>query len=142
MYYTWRQKLMNGKLQSSGFAAGKNIYLLLGGGLAAGFINGLLGAGGGIVVVFVLTKVLGDSISKGNAVFGNALCVMLPISILTCSLYARQGYMSLEGFGIFVIPALLGGLAGGVLLGRLDTSFLKKSFAGLVIISGIILMVR
>ncbi len=120
----------------------RSALLLLGGGLAAGFLNGLLGAGGGIVVIFVLTKLLGDSITRKNAVYGNALCVMLPISVLTCAMYASRGYMSLGGFGAFVLPALLGGLAGGVLLGRLDASFIKKCFAGLVIVSGIILMVR
>lgn len=118
------------------------IAALAAGGAAAGFLNGLLGAGGGIIVIFVLTKLLGESIMQKNAVFGNALCVMLPISILTCCLYAGRGYMSLSGFGVFVIPAILGGLAGGVLLGRLDTSLLKKGFAGLVIISGVIMMVR
>ena len=116
--------------------------LLLAGGLAAGFVNGLLGAGGGIIVIYVLTKLLGDEITQRNAVFGNALCVMLPISVLTCVLYAARGYMSPEGFGVFAIPALLGGFLGGVLLGKLGTAFLKKSFAGLVIISGIIMMVR
>ena len=93
-------------------------------------------------MIYVLTKLLGEDIMKKNAVFGNALCVMLPISALTCALYASRGYMGLDGFGVFAIPAILGGLVGGILLGKLDTSFLKKSFAGLVIISGIIMMVR
>jgi uncharacterized membrane protein YfcA len=118
------------------------VWWLLVGGLAAGFVNGLLGAGGGIIVIFVLTKLFGSEITEKNAVFGNALCVMLPISVLTCALYASRGYMSPDGFGVFAIPAILGGVTGGILLGRLDTAFLKKSFAGLVIISGIIMMVR
>ena len=122
--------------------SGDKLRLLILGGIAAGFVNGLLGAGGGIIVIYVLTRLYGEDIMKKNAVFGNALCVMLPISVLTCALYASRGYMRLEGFGVFAIPALLGGLLGGVLLGKLDTAFLKKSFAGLVIISGIIMMVR
>ena len=134
--------MMNGKLQKGNWGENRDILILLAGGFAAGFVNGVLGAGGGIIVVFILTKLLGKSISEKNAVFGNALCVMLPISILTCALYAKRGYMSFDSFGVFAIPAILGGLAGGVLLGRLDTSLLKKGFAGLVIISGIIMMVR
>ena len=133
---------MSGKEYGSKTVGREDFGLLLVGGLAAGFVNGLLGAGGGIIVIYVLTKLLGEDIMKKNAVFGNALCVMLPISVLTCALYARCGYMSLDGFGVFAIPAILGGLVGGILLGRLDTRFLKKSFAGLVIISGIIMMVR
>ena len=134
--------MMNDKQRGGSRLSARSVLLLLGGGLAAGFLNGLLGAGGGIVVIFVLTKLLGDSITRKNAVYGNALCVMLPISILTCALYASRGYMSVGGFGVFVLPALLGGLAGGILLGRLDAGFIKKCFAGLVIVSGIILIVR
>ena len=122
--------------------SGDKLRLLILGGIAAGFVNGLLGAGGGIIVIYVLTRLYGEDIMKKNAVFGNALCVMLPISVLTCALYASRGSMRPEGVGVFAIPALLGGLLGGVLLGKLDTAFLKKSFAGLVIISGIIMMVR
>ena len=124
------------------FMRGGKLLPLATAGIGAGFVNGLLGAGGGIVVIFALTKLIGDDILQKNAVFGNALCVMLPISVLTCVLYAARGYMRLEGFGVFAIPALLGGLAGGLLLGKLDSAMLKKGFAGLVIISGIILMVR
>ena len=133
---------MSGKEYGGAIMRGDRRWMLLVGGLAAGFVNGLLGAGGGIIVIFVLTKFFGEDIAKNNAVFGNALCVMLPISVLTCVMYASRGYMSPEGFGVFAIPALLGGLLGGALLGRIDTVFLKKSFAWLVIISGIIMMVR
>lgn len=118
-------------------------WLWLGmGGLIAGFINGMLGAGGGIIVIFVLTRMLGDSITEKNAVFAHALCVMLPLSLLTCILYGARGHMTLEGFGVFALPAILGGLCGGALLGRLGDRAMRRGFAGLVIISGILLMVR
>lgn len=116
-------------------------YLALGG-VAAGFVNGLLGAGGGIVVIFTLTRVLGERKMPKNAVFANALCVMLPLSLLTCIMYAARGHMTLEGFGIFVLPATLGGLCGGILLGKLGGGVMKRGFAGLVILSGVLLMVR
>ena len=133
---------MDVREQIKEFMRGSKFWLLAAAGLGAGFVNGLLGAGGGIIVIFALTKLIGGDILQKNAVFGNALCVMLPISVLTCVMYAERGYMSLGGFGVFAIPALLGGLVGGLVLGKLDTAMLKKGFAGLVIISGIILMVR
>lgn len=133
---------MDVREQIKEFMKGGKLWLLAASGLGAGFVNGLLGAGGGIIVIFALTKLIGGDILQKNAVFGNALCVMLPISVLTCALYAARGYMSLGGFGVFAIPALFGGLVGGLVLGKLDTGMLKKGFAGLVIISGIILMVR
>ena len=115
---------------------------LMGFGALAGFINGLLGAGGGIIVVFALNKLMGRELTKKNAVFAHALCVMLPLSILSCAMYALSGNVSLEGFEMFVLPAALGGLLGGLLLGKLNTRLMKRAFALLVMLSGALLIVR
>lgn len=111
-------------------------------GLLAGTVNGLLGAGGGIVIIFALNKVLGEKALDKNGAFATALCIMLPISLLSVIIYSSRGHVSMEGFGVFIIPALLGGAVGGILLGRLKTTFVKKLFAGLIIVSGIMLIVR
>ncbi len=111
-------------------------------GLLAGLVNGLLGAGGGIVVVVALTRLLGNRLKDKNDAFATALCVMLPISLLSVVLYSLRGHMSTEGFGIFLLPALIGGAIGGFLLGKLKGTFVKRLFAILVIISGILLIVR
>lgn len=111
-------------------------------GLAAGFVNGLLGAGGGIIIVFALSRILPEMADDKNGAFAAALCVMLPISVLSCAVYASRGSMSAEGFGIFILPALIGGAVGGILLGRIYSVFLKKLFSALVAVSGIILIVR
>ena len=121
----------------------KRIALLLSlTGLLAGFINGLLSAGGGIIVVAALGKLLGDTLKDKNDVFANALCVMLPLSLFSCFLYAAGGNLTTSDFGVFVLPAIAGGAVGGVLLGKLRARLVKKLFCALVIISGIILMVR
>ncbi len=114
--------------------------LLATGGLLAGFVNGLLGAGGGIIIVFVLSKLLKEGDSRD--VFANALCVMLPLSVVSCAIYVSNGAVSFEGFSFFIIPAILGGLIGGFLLCKINTFFLKKLFAALVAISGILLLFR
>ena len=111
-------------------------------GLLAGTVNGLLGAGGGIIIIFALNKILGDKSLDKNGAFTAALCIMLPISVLSVFIYSSRGHVSMEGFGIFIIPALLGGAVGGLLLGRLKTTLVKKLFAGLIIVSGILLIVR
>ncbi len=111
-------------------------------GLAAGVVNGLLGAGGGIITVFALTKIYKDKMSEKNDVFAHALCVMLPLSLLSCTLYLIRGSFSAEGFGVFVLPAVLGGAIGGFLLDKLRATVLRRLFATLVIISGILLIVR
>lgn len=114
--------------------------LLIVGGILAGFINGLLGAGGGIIIVFVLSRVLRESDSRD--IFANALCVMLPLSAVSCAIYVANGSTSFEGFSAFILPAILGGLLGGLLLCKINTFFLKKLFAALVAISGFLLLFR
>lgn len=129
---------MQGKTRSKRSGA---ITLALLGALA-GFMNGLLGAGGGIVVVFALTRLMDGELTQKNSVFAHALCVMLPLSLLSCLLYALGGHLSTEGFGVFVLPAAVGGLVGGLLLSKLGTTLLKRGFALLIILSGILLIVR
>lgn len=111
-------------------------------GLLAGFLNGLLGAGGGIPVVFALSAVLKKEMADHRDLYANALCVMLPISAVSCLRYALAGNLQTEGFGIYALPAVLGGLAGGFLLGRLRGVWLKRLFGVLVIWSGVLLIVR
>ena len=114
--------------------------LLISGGILAGFINGLLGAGGGIIIVFVLSKLIKEGDSRD--IFANALCVMLPLSVVSCAIYVANGSTSFEGFSNFIIPAILGGLLGGLLLCKINAFFLKKLFAALVAISGFLLLFR
>ena len=111
-------------------------------GLIAGVTNGLLGAGGGTVVVYGLGRVLDGEIEDANDVFSTALCVMLPISAVSCLIYATKGHISTDGFGLFALPAIIGGAVGGFLLGKIKSDAIKKIFAVLVIISGILLIVR
>ena len=121
----------------------KSIWIKLGlAGLAAGVINGLLSAGGGIVVVIAMSRLLGDTLENKNDIFANALCVMLPLSLFSCMIYALVGDLVTQGFGVFALPAIIGGAVGGALLGKLRAAFVKKLFAALVIISGMLLIVR
>ena len=111
-------------------------------GALAGVVNGLLGAGGGIITVIAVNKYLKDVADDKNGAFATALCVMLPISLLSCSLYAFKGHISLDGFGWFIPSALIGGALGGILLGRIRADWMKKIFSALVAISGVLLIIR
>ena len=114
--------------------------LLAAGGVFAGFINGLLGAGGGIIIVFVLSKLLQGSDSRD--IFANALCIMLPLSVVSCTVYISKGAVSFDGFSAFIPSAIIGGVLGAFLLCKINTVFLRKLFAILVAVSGILLLFR
>jgi len=111
-------------------------------GVFAGIANGLLGAGGGIIVVYALNAALGASVRDPRDVFANALCIMLPISGVSVIGYALMGKLSFEGLGSFVLPAIVGGVCGGFLLGKINAAFLQKLFAVIVIYSGLMLMIK
>lgn len=110
-------------------------------GLAAGFANGLLGAGGGILIVFGMTPLITDADGQRD-IFANALAVMMPVSVVSVINYMTAGRFAIDGFGVYAIPAALGGLLGAFLLSKLNIPIIKKLFAFIVIWSGLYMIFR
>ena len=65
----------------------KNTRLCIFGGLAIGFLNGLLGAGGGIVAVPILHKI----INNRKDAHINSIAVILPLCIISAVIYLMNG---------------------------------------------------
>ena len=110
-------------------------------GLVAGLINGLLGAGGGIVIVLGLKKRLEKERGDTRSLYTSALAVMLPLSLVSVWRYARAGQISTARISAFLLPALLGGALGALLLRRFSPRVLSRLFSALVLMSGILLLV-
>ena len=122
------------------------LLFLAGSGLLAGFCNGLLGAGGGIVLALSLGAMLPKDSESVRSVYSNALLVMLPLSALTLTRYIGGGALEAEAMGIKAYSVLLGaafgGVIGGILLGKLRGRGIRRLFALLTLISGIIMITR
>jgi uncharacterized membrane protein YfcA len=113
----------------------KTLPVLALGGIA-GFLNGLLGAAGGILLVAGLTR----RMKNGHSPFPTALAVMLPLSALTLWRYHTLGHLNaLPSFG-FPIVALLGGALGAFLLRLLKPRILQRIFSAITLLSGILLL--
>ena len=117
----------------------RELTLLALGAIGAGFLNGLLGAGGGIILYFVLGALYGRG-AKGNLVL-SATAVMF---FCLVSLFFYKGNAALTvgdilGVGI---PAAAGGLIGALLLQRIPARAMKKIFSSLIVVSGILMLVR
>ena len=118
------------------------------GALAAGIINGLLGAGGGIILIFVLAPALGGLYEKGEEFYKRrdlmaiSLSVMLPVSAVSALRYGLKGMLDMEFIPKIILPAIIGGIIGGILLDKLKENFIMKLFAFLVIYSGLAMIVR
>lgn len=118
------------------------------GALAAGVINGLLGAGGGIVLIFALAPALGGLYENGNEIYKRrdlmaiSMCVMLPVSAVSAIRYGLGGMLDVEYIPEIILPAIIGGIVGGILLDKLKENVIMKLFAFLVIYSGLAMIVR
>lgn len=124
----------------------KKLAALSLGGIAAGFFNGLLGAGGGIILVLTFSSQISNDEEGARSVFANALCVMLPLSLVTLLNYAKRDVFSPDFSGeldaVLSLGAIVGGVLGGVLLGRGKSKGLARLFAALTLISGILMIMR
>ena len=103
-------------------------------GLSAGIVNGLFGAGGGMVLVPLLTT-LTDI--KEDEVFPTSVSIILPICVISLLL-------SRDGTGISflgLLPYLVGSTAGGVLCGifgrRIPTKWLHRILGILIVWGGV-----
>lgn len=103
------------------------------GGVGVGLMNGLLGAGGGMIMVPVL-ELLGVRGKKSHA---TSLAVIVPLSLLSAALYWQRGWFSPMDALPYLLPGLAGALVGGWLMGRLQTRWLKIAFGLLLIWGGI-----
>ncbi len=118
----------------------------------AGLLNGLLGAAGGILLVMVLPylrvprqlhpsgKPMGTDHERRD-ILATALAVMLPVSAISAVFYWAGGVRPEPSLLLLLIlPAILGGLIGARLLGRISGDLIRKIFAILVIVSGVRLL--
>ncbi len=110
-------------------------------GLLGGFINGLVGAGAGIVFVFVLRYLFSEGGADGERdIFALSLSAVFFVTLFSVFFYLANGNMHISSASSLILPAALGGLAGAVLLGKINTALLRAVFAVLIIYSGFSMM--
>ena len=115
------------------------------GGLAAGFINGMLGTGGGIILVFLLGYLMRrdptlKNIYSTRDVFATVILAILPMSFVSALFYIKDGSVNINDALVYILPGIAGGIAGAYLLDKINVKFLKKLFAAMVIYAGVKMM--
>ena len=110
-------------------------------GVAAGFLNGLLGAGGGIVIVYGLGWLYGRGEIEPYSLFATSIAVMLPLSAVSALQYVHNGHLPEFSVSALILPAAAGGALGALLLRRLTPRALAKLFAAVVLASGVALVI-
>lgn len=111
------------------------ILLLLSVGLVAGFLSGLIGIGGGIVIVPVLVYFLSmnQKAAQGTTLF----MFMLPIGFLGVYNYYKQGQIDIKSALIMCLTFIIGSYFGSKTALNLDTKLVKQIFGAMIILIGI-----
>lgn len=109
------------------------VLLLLG--AFAGFLGGLAGVGGGLLLVPTLVYILGFSQKMAQ---GTTLALMLPpIGLLATWEYYRQGEVNLRAAAIMILGYLAGNFLGGKWAMSMPELLIRRIFALLLILAGI-----
>lgn len=104
-------------------------------GLAAGFLSGLIGIGGGILIVPSLVFLFGFSQHMAQ---GTTLALLVPpIGLLAAWTYYQQGYVDLRAAALVCLGFFLGGLLGARLATSLPTGSLERIFGSALILIGV-----
>ena len=111
------------------------IVLLLILGLIAGVFSGLIGVGGGIIIVPVLTLFFGFTQKLAQ---GTTLALLLPpIGLLAVYTYYKSGYVDVKAAILICLGFILGGLVGAKIAVNIPNGLLVKLFGSVMIILGI-----
>lgn len=106
------------------------IIFLIGVGLLAGFLSGVLGIGGGVVMVPLLLLV---GFSQHQAQ-GTSLAAMLPpVTLLAVLQYSKGGYVDWKLALVISATFIIGGLFGSKLAVAIDEKLLKRIFGVLML---------
>ena len=125
--------------------AGIAIVLLLTG-VFAGFVAGLLGVGGGIIMVpavsYIIMQTQPDTITAMHSAIGTSLAVIIPTSILSARTHMFFGNVDFSVVRKLALFVFIGACGGAIVVRFLDNSSLKILFGSLCIMFGLIFLIR
>lgn len=104
-------------------------------GLLAGYISGLVGIGGGVIIVPALIFVFGYSQHTAQ---GTTLAMLVPpIGILATLWYYQKGYVDIKAALLLGLGFVAGGLIGGKMAIGIPEQMLKQIFGVLLMLLGL-----
>lgn len=111
------------------------VLLLILVGLVAGFLSGLVGIGGGVIIVPALVIFLGFSQKLAQ---GTSLGILLlPVGILGVIQYYKQGYLNVNYVLIISAAFVAGSFIGGKTALALSEEKMKRIFAVMMMLIAI-----
>jgi hypothetical protein len=103
-------------------------------GAAAGAANGLFGAGGGMILVPLLTRWAG---MPSKDAFASSISIILPMCLVSLGVYVSQGQLDVSTALPYLLGGFAGGLLGGKLFGQVPDKLLHRGLGLFVIYGGL-----
>ena len=107
------------------------------GALLGGFINGLLGTGGGIIFTFMYSLLYSGRSADPRDKFVSAMLTVLPISVISLFTYSSPQLRDIRLLLTLIIPSAAGGAVGAFISRHVKASYLDTVFAALIIFAGV-----
>ncbi|HKM32227.1 MAG TPA: sulfite exporter TauE/SafE family protein [Oscillospiraceae bacterium] len=115
---------------------GKFFYSLVG--LFSGFLNGLFGAGGGVVVV----PMLGKGGLEPRKAHATSVAIILALSIVSTISYWIGGTLDVMQALKYVPGGLVGAIVGALCLKKIPNTLLRRIFGSIIIVSAVRLLLK
>lgn len=116
----------------------KNTIFLFGG-LLIGIINGLLGAGGGMLAVPLLSKY---ALMDQRTAQANSVAVIFPLTVFSAIMYIVKESVEISSALIFIPGGVVGAVLGTYVLKKIPNNILKKVFAIFMIWAGFRMLIK
>jgi len=112
-----------------------DVVILLCVGVAAGFLSGLIGIGGGIIIVPVLVYyfTMNQKMAQGTTLF----MFMLPIGFLGVYNYYKEGQIDFKSALIMSLTFIIGSYFGSKTALVIDTKLVKQIFGAMIVLIGL-----
>jgi len=115
------------------------VVLLILLGVLVGFVNGFLGAGGGMLLVPCIIPLLKMDTKVAHA---TAILIILPICVISGVIYALKGAFDFNIFWPCLLGTVVGGVLGTFILSKLKNNIITSIFSVVMIAAGVIMIVK
>ena len=115
-----------------------DVLKLVGVGVVSGLINGFFGAGGGLLLVPMISLVKKDDSKTAHAT--TLVCVMF-MCIASSIIYFVKKQLDYKLILVCGIGSLIGSLLGTKLLNKLKNNIIDLVFAGVLVLAGIFMII-
>lgn len=103
-------------------------------GAAAGIANGFFGAGGGMLLIPLLTRWVGLDERKA---FASSIFIILPMCAASAVVYWIRVGLDFYAMLPYLAGGLIGGIIGGVVFKKVPVKLLRRALGLLIIYGGV-----